>query len=116
MQRFVHALRGIAFAVRREANLWFHFSAAVAVFVTAFWLQLSLSEWAILSLTVGLVIAAELVNTAIEQVVDLASPEFHELAKRAKDTAAGAVFAAAVTSVVVGGCLLGPPLWKRIVL
>lgn len=110
MQRFAHAFRGIGCAVRSEANLRIHFVAAVLVFALAAWLRLSAVDWAMLVLTVGVVVAFELLNTAIEKAVDLASAEYHEFARVAKDTAAGAVLIAAIASVAVGLCTLGPPL------
>ncbi len=113
MRRFVHAFRGIGMAVRSEVNLWFHIAAGGFVFAAAFFLQLPRVEWCLLALCVGFVIAAELLNTAIEKVVDLVSPDFHELARRAKDIAAGAVLVAAISSVVVGLLIFGPPLTER---
>ena len=77
-------------------------------------LRLSAPEWAILVLTIGAVLAAETFNTVIETVVDLVSPEHHELAKAAKDTAAGAVLLLAMAAVVVGLLILGPPLYKQL--
>lgn len=114
MQRFVHAFRGIGCAVRSEANLRIHFIAAVLVFALARWLRLAAGDWAILILTVGLVIAVELLNTAVEKTVNLASPGEHELAKVAKDTSAGAVLVAAMASVGIGLCVLGPPLLEKL--
>ena len=71
-------------------------------------------EWAIIILTVALVWAAEFANTALEAVVDLASPEKHPLAKVGKDVGAAAVLIAALTAVLVGLLILGPPLWERL--
>ncbi|MCX7421492.1 MAG: diacylglycerol kinase family protein [Planctomycetia bacterium] len=73
-------------------------------------MPLTRAEWAILSLTIGTVCAAESANTAIEFVVDLVSPEYHDLARRSKDAAAGAVLIMALTALVIGGLILGPPL------
>jgi len=73
---------------------------------------LSRIEWAILLLAIGLVIGLELLNTSVEAVVDLASPELAELARIAKDVAAAAVLVAAVTAVCVGGCLFVPYWWQ----
>jgi diacylglycerol kinase len=64
-------------------------------------------------LTVGLVWVAEFVNTSVEAVVDLLSPDIHPLAKVAKDVAAAAVLIAALAAVVIGLLILGPPLWKK---
>jgi diacylglycerol kinase len=83
------------------------------VVVLGAWLQLSSIEWAILLAMTALVWTAELLNTAIESVVDLASAERHPLAKAAKDTAAAGVLVAAVLAAVVGGLILAPRLWTR---
>jgi diacylglycerol kinase len=82
--------------------------------VLGLWLGLGRLEWAIIVLTVGLVWMAEFVNTALEAVVDLASPDLHPLAKVGKDVAAAAVLVGACTAVVVGLLVLGPPLWARL--
>ena len=71
-------------------------------------------EWAILCLAIGLVIGLELVNTSVEAVVDLASPEQAELARIAKDVAAAAVLVAAVTALCVGGCVFVPYWWPSL--
>ena len=71
-------------------------------------------DWAILLLTIALVWVAEFVNTAVEALVDLLSPEIHPLAKAAKDIAAASVLIAALAALVVGLLVLGPPLWLRL--
>lgn len=91
-------------------NAKIHLGIATAVIIAALWLDLSRTDWAILLLTIGAVFSAEAANTAIESVVDLVSPEHHELARRAKDCAAAAVLALVIAAVVVGLVILGPPL------
>jgi diacylglycerol kinase len=81
---------------------------AAAVVVAGMLLRLPAAAWAIVFLAVALVVAAELLNAAVESVVDLVSPEDHPLAKRAKDVAAAAVLVAAAGAVAVGICLV---LW-----
>lgn len=71
-------------------------------------------EWALLAFAIGLVLMAELGNTALETVVDLVSPDHHRLARIAKDTSAGMVLTAAVTAAAVGLIILGPWYWKWI--
>jgi len=88
-----------------------HVIVAVIVMASAAWVNSGPVEWGLLGLAIGLVFAAELLNTAIEAVVDLASPEWHALAKRAKDAAAAGVLATAITAVFIGGCVFGPPFW-----
>ena len=106
-----YALEGWWYAIRRERSVWVHLVATVAVIVVAVWLQVSRLDWALLVLAIGLVWMAELMNTAVEAVVDLVSPEFNPLAKVAKDTAAAAVLAASLAASVVGLLVFGPPLW-----
>jgi diacylglycerol kinase (ATP) len=83
------------------------------VVLVAVWLRVSRWSWALLVLTIGSVLTAEVFNTAAELLVDLASPDYHPLAKRVKDLAAGAVLIAALVSILVGLLILGPPLWGR---
>lgn len=73
-------------------------------------------DWAVLLLTIALVWTAEFINTALEAVVDLASPQQHPLAKVGKDVGAAAVLIAALTSILVGLLVLGPPLWEKLVI
>jgi len=100
--------------LRTQRNAWIHACASVAVFALSLWLGLSRLEWAIIFLTVGLVWMAEFVNTALEAVVDLASPDLHPLAKVGKDVAAAAVLIGAGTAVIIGLLVLGPPFWAKV--
>ncbi len=84
------------------------------ILILALWLGLGARDWAVIVLATALVFTAEFLNTAIEVVVDLASPQIHPLAKVAKDVGAGAVLIAAVAAVLIGLLILGPPLWARI--
>jgi diacylglycerol kinase len=111
---FGRALQGISHAVRSERNMRFHLFAAACVAVLAAWLKVSGRDWLFLGAAAFGVLTAEMINTAVERVVDLASPREHELAKTAKDTAAGAVLVAALFAVAVGLAVLGPPLWRAI--
>lgn len=111
---FGYAFRGVYEAVRGERHMRFHVVAAVVVVVVAAWLGVSAADWLWLVAAIGSVWAAELFNTAIERVVDLASPDIHPLAKAAKDTASGAVLVASVTAAVIGFIVLGPPIWERL--
>lgn len=112
---FRHAFAGWWTLIRTQPNARIHLAAAAAVTAMGLWLGLSLPEWALIALAVGLVLVAEFFNTALESVVDLASPHHHLLAKSAKDLAAGGVLMAAFTAVVVGLLVLGPPLVTRII-
>lgn len=97
-----------------QPNAWIHTLITLAVFALGLWLQLSRTDWAIIMLATGLVWLAEFFNTAVEAVVDLASPRQHKLAKIAKDVGAGAVVIAALIAVLVGLLVLWPPLWVRL--
>lgn len=94
----------------REDNARIHAVVAVAVIATGMWLGLSFTEWAIIALTIGAVLAAEAVNTALESLCDLVSPGFDEHIRRAKDLAAGAVLLLAIASIAVGLFIFLPKL------
>ena len=100
------------FATQRNARV----QAAVGALALALAATLGVSrtEWAILVLTIAFVLVLETVNTAIEALVDLVTLEYHPLAKQAKDLAAGAVWLAALTSVIVGAILFLPRLWTLV--
>lgn len=114
LKSFQYAFDGWWFVVRTQHNAWIHAIVSAAVFALAFWLQLSRTEWAIILLTIIAVWMAEFMNTALEAVVDIASPEFHPLAKVAKDVAAAAVLMGAVGAVLIGLLIMGPPLWAKL--
>ncbi len=114
LQSFRYAFEGWGYMLRTQPNAWIHALISAAVFLLGFWLRLPRLEWAILILTILLVWMAEFMNTALEAVVDMASPEFHPLAKTAKDVAAAAVLVGAAGAVLIGLLILGPPLWLKI--
>ncbi len=111
---FRYAFSGLWYMLRTQRNAWIHAAATVCVVALGLWLSLSRIEWAILALTIGSVWMAEFINTALEAVVDLASPDIHPLAKVGKDVGAAAVLVAAFTSVTVGLLILGPALWAKL--
>lgn len=108
---FAAALEGVVYIVRTQPNVWIELVALSAVMAAGWWFGLGALEWALLGLTVAMILALEAVNTAIETVVDLVSPHYHPLAKIAKDTAAGALIIAVAGSVFVAACIFGPRLW-----
>jgi diacylglycerol kinase len=114
LQSFRNAFRGWWYVLRTQRNAWLHVAIAAVVFSLAFWLGLGPHDWALIILTTAMVFTAEFVNTAIEAVVDLASPGKHPLAKVGKDVGAGAVLIAALAAVFIGALILGPPLWARL--
>jgi len=102
------AIEGILHAAKTQRHVRWHFMSALAVILLGLFFGLDRMEFIALSLAVVIVLIAELVNTAVEALVDLVSEEFHPLAKAAKDTAAGSVFIAAMGAVVLGFFLLYP--------
>ncbi len=111
---FQFASEGLLYAFRTQRNFRVHLAAAFAVIILGAWLRLPRQSWAILALIIGLVLTAEMINTAAEALVDLTSPEYHPLAKLVKDLMAGAVLIVALISVIVGLLILGPPLLLRL--
>jgi diacylglycerol kinase (ATP) len=112
---FGHAFRGWWFVIRTQRNAWIHATITTLVVILAAWLRLPARDLAVLVLTIALVWSAEFFNTAIEAVVDLASPVHHPLAKVGKDVGAAAVLIAASASVIIGLLILGPPLWNQVI-
>ena len=111
---FRYAFAGWWYVLRTQRNAWIHALISIAVMLLALWLQLPARDWAVLILTIAMVWTAEFINTALEAVVDLASPDLHPLAKVGKDVGAAAVLIAALASVLVGLLLMGPLLWERL--
>ncbi len=99
---FKYAFQGIGSAFISERNMKIHYTIMALVIIFGFLLKISMTEWIICIALFGLVISAEMFNTAIEYVVDIASPEKQEKAKHAKDIAAGAVLVNAIVSAIIG--------------
>ena len=104
------ALRGLWILVATQANARIHAAATVLTICAGFWLGLTRLEWCAIIGVIGLVWAAEGLNTALEFLTDLVSPGHHPLAGKAKDVAAGAVLAAAMAAAAVGAIIFGPKL------
>jgi diacylglycerol kinase len=111
---FRFAFAGVGYLLATQRNARIHVALAALACLLAAWLRVTRTEWAILILTIACVIILEGLNTALEAVVDLASPQLHPLAKVAKDVAAGMVLIAAIAAVLVGLLILGPALWARV--
>lgn len=111
---FGHAFRGWYYVMRTQHNAWIHAAVSIIVFAVCLWVGIPPRDWAVIILTIALVFSAEFVNTAIEAVVDLASPVHHPLAKVGKDVGAAAVLVAAAAAFVVGLLIIGPPLWLKL--
>ena len=114
LRSFGYAFAGIAYILRTQRNARIEGAIGIAAVVLALWLGLTPLEWAVLAITIALVLALEWVNTSLELAVSLASPERHPSAKAAKDVAAACVLLGAITSVVVGLLLFAPRLVSRL--
>ena len=110
---FLPAFEGWAHVWRTTPNAWIHAAITFLVFAISFWIRLDRAGWVAILLAAGLVWVAEFLNTALEAVVNLASPRRHKLAKAAKDVSAGAVVIAVLVAVFIGLLVLGPPLMDK---
>ena len=111
---FRHAFRGIWYALRTQRNARVHVSIALLAILMGAVLHISAVEFAMIFVAITGVFIAEMFNTVFELCIDLASPDYHPLAKIAKDVAAGAVLLSAMLSVVIGLFVFGPHLWDRL--
>lgn len=107
---FGYAFSGIFACLKKERNIKIHLFMAVMVTLFGFLLKISVTEWCICLVLFGLIISLEMVNTAVEAVVDLVTRERRPLARYAKDTAAGAVLAASIFAAIVGIIIFAPKL------
>ena len=115
LKAFGYALSGWWFVIRTQRNAWIHMVVSVAVILISFILHITASNWALILLAISMVWIAEFLNTALEAVVDLATNhQHHDLARVGKDVGAAAVLIAAVSSIIIGLLILGPPLWAMI--
>jgi diacylglycerol kinase (ATP) len=105
------ALQGIRLMLASQHNAWIHSAATLAVVLLGLILQISLSEWCWIIISIVAVWTAEALNTALEFLCDVASPDFHPLIEKAKDVAAGGVLISALGSVLIGVLIFGPHLW-----
>ena len=113
LKSFAYAVDGVAYILRTQRNARIELTIGIAAVALALWLGLSPPEWAILAITIALVLALEWINTSLELAVSLASPNRHPSAKAAKDVAAACVLLGAITSIVVGLLLFAPRLVER---
>ena len=110
MKSFVNAFRGIGYALLTERNIRIHFAAVFYAVITGIILEIELHEWGLIALVCGLVIGAELLNTALERLCDGPEPEHSPVIKCVKDLAAGAVFICALAAVGVAALILLEPI------
>lgn len=102
LRSFRYAFNGIAFAMRTENNFIYHILATLAIITTGIILRFTLTEWYIIIILIGLVYAAEIVNSAIEKLVDLAAPRYHYKAGLIKDMSAGGVLVISIAAFIIG--------------
>lgn len=112
LSSFSYAIAGIRTAIIQERNIRIHLSISLIVIIFGFFFSISALEWIIILLSIGGMISLEIMNSAIERLVDLVTLDFHPLAKQAKDLAAGAVFSFAIISVIIGIIIFGPYLLR----
>jgi diacylglycerol kinase (ATP) len=112
LQSFRYASHGIGLMLQSQHNAWLHAFASFCILVTGGLFRLSAGEWCWVILAIMGVWTAEALNTALEFLADVASPEFHPLVKKAKDVAAGGVLISAAGSVVIGLLVLGPHMLR----
>ncbi|MBY0376368.1 diacylglycerol kinase family protein [Patescibacteria group bacterium] len=105
-----HAVRGIGLLLKNTHNAWMHIFFGLLAIYLGYVLKISNTEWLFLVLTIGLVIVAEAINTAIEIDIDLTSPEEHPYARDSKDMGAGAVLLAVFMALIVGGIIFLPKI------
>ena len=99
---FTYAIHGFLAAFKEQLNLRIHVLAAVVVVGLGFYFRITTTDWVLILILIGLVLAAELFNTALENLTDLVTKEYHPLAGKAKDMAASAVLVLSVVSAIVG--------------
>ena len=108
------AFSGWWYVIRTQKNAWIHALFSAMVVLVCLWLQLKPHDWALIIIAIAMVWTAEFINTALEAVVDLASPQDHILARVGKDVGAAAVLIAASSAALIGILIIGPPLWERL--
>ncbi len=113
IKSFSYAIQGINTFLKTQHNAWIHAFATVLVIVLGNIVRLSFSEWCLIFLAIALVFITEMLNTAIEFLTDLASPEFHPLAKKTKDVAAGAVLFSSIIALIIGLLVFTPKFFIK---
>lgn len=111
---FGYAIAGILIAAREQQNMRIHVLAVLVVTLSGIFVGLDAIEWGVIALTYGLVLVAEMFNSAIENLIDLVSPERNPLAGKVKDIAAGAVLIAALVATCVAISIFGNKLFNQL--
>lgn len=107
---FKYAFNGLIDTYRTEQSVWIYIPVSLIVILMGFLLKISTTEWLIIILILGIILSLELINTALEAVVDLATEKYHPLAKKAKDTVSAAVLVFAITAVIIGLIIFIPKI------
>lgn len=110
LKSFRYAFNGVFLLLRYEHNAWIHTSVALCVIVAGNLIGLSSTEWLFIVVAIGTVLAAEAINSSIEALSDLVSPEYNEAIKRTKDLAAGAVLILSIAAAITGLIIFLPKL------
>lgn len=103
-----YSLDGLLYAYRYEQSLWLHGFCTILAIIFGIFFKIKLSEWAIIFIALGIILALELINTAIEAAVDLTTTKIHPLAKIAKDCGSAASFIMSIVSIVISLFVFGP--------
>lgn len=111
IKSFGFAFEGIITFFKTQHNAWIHAFATVIVVILGFALKVNNTEWCLLAVSIALVFISEMLNTAIEFLTDIVSPQYNLQAKKVKDVAAGAVFISAIAAVVIGVIIFLPKVW-----
>jgi len=114
IESFHFAIKGLQHVIKTQKNAHIHLIASFLVIMLAVWLEISLNHWITLFLVIGLVWISEFLNTALEVIVNLASPDRHPLAKVGKDVGAASVLIAAILAVIIGILIFLPPLLTKL--
>lgn len=112
---FRYAFQGVATAFKEERNMRFHIFSAIIVLICSYFLSLSVNEWLWIILIVFLVIIMEIINTIIENITNLVSPNYNLLAKKIKDMAAAVVLITSFMALLIGGIILLPKIINFII-
>jgi diacylglycerol kinase (ATP) len=111
IKSFSYAFQGIKTFFQTQHNAWIHSFATIVVIFLGYILKLSFNEWCWIILAIAFVFITEMLNTALEFLTDLVSPEYHPIAKKTKDVAAGAVLLAAILAIIIGLIIFVPKFY-----
>ncbi len=108
---FKYAFNGIGYMLKTQHNSWIHLVAAITAIIMGLIYKVSSVEWCLLVFAIGLVFTTEMINTSIEKLVDICTPDYNDTAGKAKDVAAGAVLVTAIISVIIGLIIFLPKIF-----